>query len=687
MLSSEAIRQNTRLNLNILGNLTLEDDCGNHIKISNRKACGLLAYLAVNDTTTETRERLAGLLWSDRGEEQARASLRQCLKRLRDIFGTVGYDGLVTSRNEVALSTARLTIDLHQIDSKLESGRVPVELTDGAGVPDKILYGLDDLDQTFASWLRVTRQSWNERFVRRLQQTLRSGNTRNNLGHYAAEALINIDATHEEAHRYLIGHYADRANTAAALKQYNLLWDLLDQEYDTEPSEETQTLIAQIKLGEYEPQSVSRSIDRHLADADPYAPVARSPRITVASPSSLPVIGIADFSQGGAWSGDQYLIAGFRRELVAALVRFREWIVIEYDEASSVGRNNAPRPADYKLEGTYFEEKYTVVIIITLLDTASAQYIWSEKIELSMDVWQEARKRIIQRTSIALNVYISTQRLEQMTARPEISNVLYDRWLQAQELSLRWRRNAHLDAIEILYGIICEAPNFAPAYCSLVDIENTRPLVFPGVFRSPERDKKSLEVAKTAVRLDPIDTKTQLCLAWSQSVVGQFDKAALGFSLAYELNENDPWTLASSALGLAYCGETETACMIADHAVSLGFTLSANHWGYQAGIRFIAGDYDGCVEAADRSDDTLFYLPAWKAAALSLSGRLEDARSEGRKFLELAGQNWRGASSPAPQTISNWLLDVIPIREGEARERLRTGLGKAGIPVETQPAG
>jgi len=311
----------------------------------------------------------------------------------------------------------------------------------------------------------------------------------------------------------------------------------------------------------------------------------------------------------------------------------------------------------------------------------SAQYIWSEKVQLSLEAWQDARKRIIQRTAVALNVYISTQRLSQMTERPAISTVLYDRWLRAQELSLRWRRDAHVDAIEILYGIICEAPNFAPAYCSLVDIENTRPLVFPGVFRSRDRDEKSLEVAKTAVQLDPIDTKTQLCLAWSQSVVGQFDQAAMSFSLAYELNENDPWTLASSALGLAYCGEPEKAGQLADHAVNLGFTLSANHWGYQAGIRFLAGDYDGCVEAAEKSDDTLFYLPAWKAAALSLSGRVEDAKSEGQKFIELASRNWHGTSEPAPQTISSWLLDVIPLKEGDAGERLRAGLSKAGIPI------
>lgn len=679
MLSSEAIRQNTKLTLCILGNLALEDGLGNHIKISNRKACGLLAYLAINGTSCETRERLAGLLWSDRGEEQARASLRQCLKQLRKIFDDIGFTGFETDRQYVSLARGQIDVDIQAIAEAVEGGTVPGRLLSKGCEPHNILYGFESLDQSFAAWLHVVRQNWHDRLVDHLQRVLRG---RGGISaQHAAEALVRIDPTHEEAHRHLIRHHADNGNTAAALNQYKLLWDLLGEEYDTEPSEETQALIAQVKLSEHTTPHVSELLNRLAAEPAPRALPPVPSRDHALAFTTLPVIGIGQFSQGGSWSREQYMIAGFRRELVAALVRFREWIVVECDDTSSLYGNGHSRAVNYRLEGTYFEENGSIVVVITLLDLTSAQYIWSEKVQLSLEAWQDARKRIIQRTAVALNVYISTQRLSQMTERPAISTALYDRWLRAQELSLRWRRDAHVDAIEILYGIICEAPNFAPAYCSLVDIENTRPLVFPGVFRSRDRDEKSLEVAKTAVQLDPIDTKTQLCLAWSQSVVGQFDQATLSFSLAYELNENDPWTLASSALGLAYCGEPEKACQLADHAVNLGFTLSANHWGYQAGIRFLAGDYDGCVEAAEKSDDTLFYLPAWKAAALSLSGRVEDARSEGRKFIDLTCRNWHGSSEPEPHTISSWLLDVIPIKEGVAGERLRTGLSKAGIPI------
>jgi DNA-binding SARP family transcriptional activator len=52
----------------------------------------LLAYLAMQSTYAETRERLATLLWSDRADKQARQSLRQLLLTFRQELETAGID-------------------------------------------------------------------------------------------------------------------------------------------------------------------------------------------------------------------------------------------------------------------------------------------------------------------------------------------------------------------------------------------------------------------------------------------------------------------------------------------------------------------------------------------------------------------------------------------------------------------
>ena len=43
----------------------------------------------------------------------------------------------------------------------------------------------------------------------------------------AAQALTQLDRTHEEAQRFLIARFADAGNISAALRQYNELWHLL----------------------------------------------------------------------------------------------------------------------------------------------------------------------------------------------------------------------------------------------------------------------------------------------------------------------------------------------------------------------------------------------------------------------------------------------------------------------------
>ena len=65
------------------------------------------------------RERLAGLLWSDRGEEQARASLRQTLAELRGL--PVG-EALAIARRDVSLIDGALDSDIAHVISAARSG-------------------------------------------------------------------------------------------------------------------------------------------------------------------------------------------------------------------------------------------------------------------------------------------------------------------------------------------------------------------------------------------------------------------------------------------------------------------------------------------------------------------------------------------------------------------------------------
>ncbi|MGD9100651.1 MAG: hypothetical protein PVF45_09245 [Anaerolineae bacterium] len=73
------------LKIHLLGQFTLHTASA-PIEIPSRPAQSLLAYLVLNAGLPQRREKLAGLLWPDSSETNARGYLRVALWRIRKSF-------------------------------------------------------------------------------------------------------------------------------------------------------------------------------------------------------------------------------------------------------------------------------------------------------------------------------------------------------------------------------------------------------------------------------------------------------------------------------------------------------------------------------------------------------------------------------------------------------------------------
>jgi len=96
------------LEVKLLGQFDARLD-GNPVEIASRPAQSLLAYLMLNAGTAHRREKLAGLLWPDTAEANARRNLRQALWRLRQAIGRsqpAGRDYLIADDITIAFDTA-----------------------------------------------------------------------------------------------------------------------------------------------------------------------------------------------------------------------------------------------------------------------------------------------------------------------------------------------------------------------------------------------------------------------------------------------------------------------------------------------------------------------------------------------------------------------------------------------------
>src|SRR5678815_4386282 len=103
-----------------LGGLRLDGGAGPLVgAATRRRPLALLALIAAAGPRGMTRERLIGLLWSDRDEAQARHVLAQSLYALRK---DLGADELLLNGGALRLNPAVVTSDVQEFTAALDAG-------------------------------------------------------------------------------------------------------------------------------------------------------------------------------------------------------------------------------------------------------------------------------------------------------------------------------------------------------------------------------------------------------------------------------------------------------------------------------------------------------------------------------------------------------------------------------------
>ncbi len=103
-----------RLHLSLIGPFEAWFDDGRRIVIREKKARALLAMIVVAPKGKRSRHWLQYKLWSDRGEKEGAASLRQTLSGLRRVLAGC-EDILISDRIDVGLDMGRVNVDLKDI--------------------------------------------------------------------------------------------------------------------------------------------------------------------------------------------------------------------------------------------------------------------------------------------------------------------------------------------------------------------------------------------------------------------------------------------------------------------------------------------------------------------------------------------------------------------------------------------
>ena len=156
----------------LFGGFELSDANGEELTLSTRKARGLLAFLIVEDGRWHSREGLAGLLWGERAQTQARNSLNQALYEIRKLESAVGTTIVEREPERVRIVTGAIDSDVDRFaalltDNALEAADFRI---------GELLDGVDLRDQDFVDWLSSKRAEYQEALSNALRELASSAN-------------------------------------------------------------------------------------------------------------------------------------------------------------------------------------------------------------------------------------------------------------------------------------------------------------------------------------------------------------------------------------------------------------------------------------------------------------------------------------------------------------------------------
>ncbi|MEQ9397701.1 MAG: BTAD domain-containing putative transcriptional regulator [Longimicrobiales bacterium] len=249
----------TAFAIRLFGELDVSSDGSPIPPLPSRSARHLLAFLVMNRHHPVAREKIAGALWRDRTQDQARKALRNNLWHVRNALSEVGEgDAVEADRDHVRLHPGdHWWVDIWEFEDTLGSmargGQEIVDADEASRVEAAVeLHRRPFMEGEDAFWCDHQRDRTRLVWLAGLEALVRY-NRRQSLWSAAllrAHLVLRVDPLREPMHREVMFCHYGRGDRPSALAQYERLGEILREELGINPMDATRELRRRILVGE-----------------------------------------------------------------------------------------------------------------------------------------------------------------------------------------------------------------------------------------------------------------------------------------------------------------------------------------------------------------------------------------------------------------------------------------------------
>jgi DNA-binding SARP family transcriptional activator/TolB-like protein len=698
----------TVLSLALLGEPRLSGSDGAEITVPSRKSMALLAYLAANRGRSASRERIMGLLWGDRFDQQARQSLRQTLYSLRKLLGPDGENALSVAGDTVSLNASLVRTDLSEFE-RLAVSNEPEAVAEAIRLyRGPLMAGFAIRDAAFMEWLESERTRLQDLAASALYRIAK---------HYKAAAsydesltmarrLLDLNPLREKAHRLIMRIHAKSGDRAQALLQYQRCADLLHRELGVEPDFITIRTYEEIKAsGEAAEEegeddlhalqsatgalptaaNVATSADALTPAATPQREAAASrnrPRGSFFAPDR-PAVVVLPFTILGGGDEQEYFAQGITLDITTGLACWRWFPVIGASSSRSL-TNAGSDPmevarqveARYAVTGTVRRSGDGVRITASLIDAPTGHNLWSGRYDATLDELFAVQDEITEKIVSSIEPEVQRAEHERSIRKPTEDMTAWDRVMRANWLRWEMTSTANNEAIRLLEEAIRIDTHLSTAWSGLAHCHWLDGVL--GWTSDPGRTfLESERCARMGLSLDESDwiahTLLGLCDIWNRR---DYDSAMTRLERAVSLNPSSSIAHHSAACVLEFSGLPERGL---DHLRTVlrldpRYANNASLLADMALSYLQLGQYEDAVTygrkaVSIRPDYARVYHRL--AAALAHLGHVAEARDTLDKAVALE-----------PGFGERTVITTYPFRNPEHLEILLSGLRKAGLGIE-----